>query len=516
MSTRSTLSTLFVLLSAATLVAQRPAAELTLLDAVRTAMARHPALAIEQQQVAIAGAQQQQAAAPFDEVLSSGLDRGRVYSPLATLSGFDLAPTDTSQLDLSYSKLLKNGMSFGGTLGVQRQIGTGAIRDGLTTSSTRLQLVAPLLRGRGLAVTTAGQRAAGLQRDSAELELRQTTATVMARVVSSYWSLVAAERSRRVAAESVERGERLVESTRALIAADQSPRGNLASALANAADRHAAQFVADQVYVEARQRLLLDMGLRPEEFADRVVLEDFSILGVPPDPSELPSSVEPMIEAALLNRADYLSAQRRVEAARISRDAARNSVLPQVDFTLTAGYTALAEGRALGGYLAAVAKGLAGPDLFGSVSYRFPTRNSLAVGRLSEADAHLERAQLQAADTARVIRSSVITSYGAVRNALLRLDKAHESVAAFQDALIGEQDKVALGIGSLVNLLTIEDRLTAAADREVAAWRSYGQALVEFRFATGLLAPADGPVPALAASTFTTLPLPSAAGRPQR
>jgi outer membrane protein TolC len=516
MSTRFTLSTLFVLAAAAQLAAQRPPTELTLLDAVRTAIARHPALAIEQQQVAIAAAQQQQAAAPFDEVLATGVDRGRNYSPLATVGGFDLAASDSSQLDFSYAKLLSNGMTLAGSLGVHRQIGTGAIRDGLTTSSTRLQLVAPLRRGRGLAVTTAGPRAASLQRDSAELELRQTTATVMARVVSSYWMLVAAERSRRVATESVERGDRLVESTRALIAADQSPRGNLASALANAADRQAARFVADQAYVEARQRLLLDMGLRPEELPEVIVLDDFSVLGEPPDPSELPASIEPMIDGALLNRADYLSAQRRVEAARVLRDAATNALLPQIDFTLTAGYTALAEGRDLTSYFASVAKRLAGPDVFGSLSYRFPTRNNLASGRLSQAEAQLEQARLEAADTARTIRSSVMTSYSGLRHAVLRLAKARESVDAFRDALNGEQDKLALGTGSIVSLLTIEDRLTAAADREVAAWRSYGQALVEFRHAAGLLAPASGPVPTPTTSTFTTLPLPSAAGRSQR
>ena len=83
---------------------------------------------------------------------------------------------------------------------------------------------------------------------------------------------------------------------------------------------------------------------------------------------------------------------------------------------------------------------------------------------------------------------------------------------AFQEALRGEQDKLALGIGSIINLLTIEDRLTAAAEREVAAWRSYGQALVEFRFATGSLVPVRDDLPTFDVRTFTTFPFAPAPG----
>ena len=70
-----------------------------------------------------------------------------------------------------------------------------------------------------------------------------------------------------------------------------------------------------------------------------------------------------------------------------------------------------------------------------------------------------------------------------------------------------------MGIGSIINLLTIEDRLTAASEREVAAWRSYGQALIEFRFATGSLVPVRDDLPALDIRTFTTIPFAQAAGR---
>ena len=75
------------------------------------------------------------------------------------------------QPNASYTQ---GSLSLGGTLDMQRQI-SGS---GLTTSATRLQVGVPLFRGRGVQVTTANERAAGLVREGAALDLRQVTATV--------------------------------------------------------------------------------------------------------------------------------------------------------------------------------------------------------------------------------------------------------------------------------------------------------------------------------------------------
>jgi outer membrane protein TolC len=477
-----------------------------LIDAVRTAISRHPALAIQQRVIDVDDAVRRQAASAFDPLIETGVERGRLYSPINSLNGIRLSPNDTSQVVGSYSRMLRSGIAVIGSLDVRRQIETPSFREGLTTSSTRVEVVFPLMRGRGTDVATAAERAAGLLRDGSVLELRHEMARVMARVVSSYWGLVAARRNREVSASSAERGALLVDNTRALIAADQSPRGDLASALANVADREAARFVSEQAYIVAHQQLVLDMGYRPDELTEGLSLEDFDVLGALPDVSALPLNPDPSVTAALERRADYAAAQRRVDSARQTRDAARNGLMPQVDFSLNVGYTTLAEGRAFSTYFSAVAANGGGADVFGRISYRFPARNTLAVARLDQAEAQFQQATLFRDELARTIRSSVLVSYSGLRNALLRLARARESVAAFDEALRGEEDKLALGNGSIVNLLSIEDRLTAAAEREVAAYRSYAQALVEFRFATGTLVPAVGDVPALDIRTFTTLP----------
>jgi outer membrane protein TolC len=491
-----------------------PRAEpLRLVDAVMTAIARHPALEIQQQEIEIGTGLQREAAGAFDQVFEASFDHGRSYSPAAQLDGFGLSPSDASNVVASYSKRLRNGVSVAGSLDLRRQIDGAAIQQGLSTSSTRFQLVIPLMRGRGTAANTAAERAAGTQREGSTFDLRHVTAQLMSNVVSSYWGLVAAERSREVALRSVERGARLVENTRALVAADQTPQSELAPVLANVADRQAARFVAEQTYIRARQQLLLDMGDPIAEARPLAGLDDFSLLKELPQAGQLSASGEPFVGGALERRADYLAAQARIEAARTTRDGAVNGLLPQVDLAVNVGHTALAEGRALGNYVSAVGAGPNGANVVGQITYRLPVRNSAASGRLLQADAQLRQATLTRDDLARTIRSSVLASYSALRNALAGLEQARASVEAFDEALRGEQDKLGLGIGSVINVLTIEDRLMAAAEREVDAWRSYGQALIEFRFATGTLVPAKEAVPALDVRTFTTFPFAQTAGR---
>lgn len=486
--------------------APAPPPALHLLDAVNAALAHHPELELQRQEVEIGNAVQKQAAGAFDQLLETGVDQGRQYSPFTSPLGFALSPTDASNITASYSKLLRNGMTVNGSLQMSRQIDGATMPDGLNTSSTRFQLVVPLMRGRGTQVTTATERAAGLRRDSAVLELRNTTATVMRRVVSSYWALVAAARSRDVAAESARRGEALVENTRTLIDADQSPRSDLAFATANAADREAGRIAADQAYVAAEQQLWLDVGYGRDDRPEVAALDDFSLFGTLPNAADLPENAGALVAGALQRRTDYLAAQRLLDAARVVRDAAADGLRPQVDFSVNAGYTSLAQGRAFGTYWSAVASGIQGPDVFGQITYRLPIENRRASGLLLEADAELREATVRRDDLARTIKASIVTSYSAVRNSLLRLDRARESVKAFQEALQGEQDKLALGIGSIIDLLTTEDRLTTAEEGQVAAWQSYGDAIIDFRFATGSLVPPDTAQPAVDVHTLTAFP----------
>lgn len=477
----------------------------TLLDAVQSTIAHHPTLEIARQQVNVQDGVVLQEAAAFDGVLQAGTDRSRVYVPSAGPADFGgfLTPVDVSQLGASYARLLRSGVSVRGSVDLER----GLQSSDLASARTAVEVDLPLLRGRGTRVNTSREAASGIQAAAARLDVQHTTAVLMTRVVSSYWDLVAAQRTFVVAAAAADRGQLLVDSMRALVDGDQIPRADMASALANLADRTASRFAAGQGQIEARQQLILDMGLRSGDMPATVTLDDFPAIATLPSDFGDAATVDRLVRAALDDRADYRAAQLRVKAAEVLRESAANALQPQVDLTFNVGYTGISEGGLLARYFAGLGTQVRGPDLTTGVNYKFPQQNRLARGQFAAADAAYREAQSQLVDVERTVASAVVSSASALGNSIQRLEKAREAVQAFEAALQGEHDKLALGVGSIVNILTIEDRLTAASTSEVAAWQAYGRALVQLRFATGSLVPLDRAAGVPSESTFTTLPL---------
>jgi outer membrane protein TolC len=97
-----------------------------------------------------------------------------------------------------------------------------------------------------------------------------------------------------------------------------------------------------------------------------------------------------------------------------------------------------------------------------------------------------------------------------VRNAALQLQRAREAVASSQAALEGEREKYRLGVGQLVDVLTMEDRLTTAEQNQVTAELDYALALTQLRFATGSIVEPDKTVQSVDHEVFLTVPVPAA------
>ena len=106
----------------------------------------------------------------------------------------------------------------------------------------------------------------------------------------------------------------------------------------------------------------------------------------------------------------------------------------------------------------------------------------------------------------RNVASNVVTSMSTLAYDVTGLRKAREAVAYYRLALNDELDKFHLGLNSLVDVLTMEDRLTSALTTEVSAQLSYAVALENLRFATGTVIDANTPVHNLDKNTFLRPP----------
>jgi outer membrane protein TolC len=169
------------------------------------------------------------------------------------------------------------------------------------------------------------------------------------------------------------------------------------------------------------------------------------------------------------------------------------------------GYNGLLEGPQFYRSFGAVFFNL-GSNMIASVNYSFAPRNDVAQGQLAQAEASIRQTVLTRADVARNIASSVVTAMTTLVNSIAGLRKAREAVAYYRLALNDQQEKFRLGLGSLVDVLTMEDRLTSALTGELSAQLSYATALENLRFATGTVINPVARVHTLNRDTFLRAP----------
>lgn len=472
--------------------AQAVPANLTLLDSLDATLRDHPQLKLQQEQVNSRRGVQREASGIFDRNYQSGLSQSYMPNPVTTLSsaaGVSSPQVNNTSFDFSATKLYSNGISAGPVVDLNRTRDSLLNPGGLSQGTVAYQVTVPLRRNRGSDVVTAALNSAGIQVDSARYDLSQTASDLLAATAASYWQLTGARQLLAVAASSEERGATFLQNVEDLIAGDRIPRNEIHQVRANLADRAAARIAAQQDVVAARQALALAMGLAPEQM---LLLPDAS--DDFPEPALPASGVEAArryLQTALAQRADYLAAQKRAAAARTLLPAAKNQAKAEVDVTLSTGYTGLHGGAAPPSYLASLFTGVGGMNVTGGVRYQFAPANNAALGRLTQAETAVREADLEAADLARSISAAVTVSVEGLSNAALGLQKATESVASFQQALEGEREKYRLGFGSLVDILTTEDRLTLALEAQVRADLAYALAVVQLRHATGSIVDPD-------------------------
>ena len=488
----------------------------TILLAAASTMQLHPLLQAQQKQVEIARAVHQQRTGDFDTQMLWSADHTRSITPLTNpvRLSFEQAGSDivNESLNLttltgSFSKLFRSGITIGPSLALTRSTGNIESVDGASRARVSLDLSVPLRRGRGKEVVTTLERSADIEAAATLFDFNQTAADLLLTTATSYWEFAAAVKRLEIAAGSEARAREYVDSVDLLIKADKLPRGEVYQVRANLAGRAADRIAVEQRLADSRYSLALAMGLDAAKVVEipspADSFPDGEAQAVPPS---APESIRPYIDLALGNRADYLAAEKRTQAADLVRTSARNGVLSQVDLLLSGGYAGLKEGRDAGAFLGSLYSRASGPDLLFGLRWSRPISNTVAEGQLAEAEASYQQAVLLASNKARDVAGAVSSSLTDVHHGILRLVKAREAVTLYQAALEGEKDKLRLAMGSLTDLLTVESRLTSALVDLVGAQEAYAVALARFRHATGTLVPAEGPVQPIDREVFFSLP----------
>jgi outer membrane protein TolC len=489
-----------------------PAPPITIIEALSRALQNNPVVQSHQAQVAIDRGVQMQAAGQFDTTLLSGATQTRVFTPLpaADLAALQIEHeiTDTTLVSVGESKLFRNGASIASTYSLERVRDTYNAPSAVDASQLSLSISVPLLRGRGHGVVDAQELAAGAEVEASLLDLNQTIAQLLEQTALDYWNVQAAARYVVIARDAETRGHTYVDNVTALSRADHVPHSDLNEVNANLADRAANRLAAEQQLVAARGQLAIDIGQGAAEMTTFPEIADpFPLAENQQPPSDRPAALKFYIDQALQHRADVLAARKRIQEASILKHAAANALLPQININFGTGYVLAKEGRSAQTFFKSTYSGdPGGPNAVAGITFSFPPANHAARGQYIQAAGAVHQDELQTVTVERSVASALMVEVQDVRNAIARVTEARESVRSFRAALEGEREKYRVGLGSVVDVLTVEDRLTTALTSEVLADQVYADAIVQFRFLTGTLIAPDQSAQVLPADIFATLP----------
>jgi outer membrane protein len=95
-------------------------------------------------------------------------------------------------------------------------------------------------------------------------------------------------------------------------------------------------------------------------------------------------------------------------------------------------------------------------------------------------------------DLERKISSNVLIAINKLKNSLSELDRAHEALISYQSAVENEKKKFDFGISTLLDLISMEERLTTSLLNEISAQVTVANALAGLNFETGNLITSDG------------------------
>lgn len=490
-----------------------PGRRITLAEALKSTLDHHPSLEIQHWEIAIAQGQKREASGQFDSVLSSSIGNQFVDTPLSSVDLSSLpsnlqvadSASNVSTYNLGFSKLFRNGINVSTFTGINRSTDNLLNRLGTNNSLSGVQVVLPLMQGRGSRVVGAKEKAAAMEAGSRLLDLRHTAELLLTNTANSYWNLVAAKNNLAIAAESEERAKVLLETVNALIEADQRPRNDIYEARATLSSRTADRLAAQEICAQARRQLALDMGLPISEILSVSDPEDSFPAVHFQDAAFDDEILHQYVALALRNRPDALAARTRKKQADVLLYSAKQFTKPQLNFQVQAGYSQLAEGSAFNNFVGSLFSDVHRPSLQTGLVYQFAQSNNVAEGQKLEAQANSREADLKLIELEREISNGVATAAENVQYSMRRVQNARQAVEAFRQTLDGEREEYRLGQVSLTELLNVEDRLTAALLSEVAAQQDYATAILNLRAATGTLLRPDARLD-VNANAFETLP----------
>jgi outer membrane protein TolC len=435
----------------------------------------------------------------FDPSISGALNDEHFTQPLSNVATFAV-PTlqqNTTNGNISYSQNFATGTSFSALFNNSR--GTtnspNSFLNPTLNSYYHILLQQQLLAGFGFVSNLRYLRIAKNDQKISDEAFKLQVISTITQIANMYWDLVAAYEDEEVKSRSLDFANQTLESDRKQLSLQAIPAMDVMKAEAEVANREQDLTIAKTTL--QLQELLIKNALTKN--LDDPILEAMPVR--PTDQSgtmeaTTQGSTEEMIATALRDRIELRESDLDLDNRRISRDAARNAVLPSVAVTAFYGGTGLAGLKNPASDITSTAPPDFGgavknafnntaPDYYVGLSVNIPIRNRIAKSDQYRSELEARQSELRLQQLKKQIRIEVRNAEYALEQSVGRVVSARKGRDLAQktfDIMAKEQE---LGAGSNFQTLTAQRDLAVAESALVAAMTAYQKAKIELDRSVG-------------------------------
>jgi outer membrane protein TolC len=319
--------------------------------------------------------------------------------------------------------------------------------------------------------------------------------TTVTQIANMYWDLVAAYEDEGVKSRSLEFARQSLESGRKQLALQAIPAMDVMKDEAEEASREQDLTIAKTTL--QFQELLMKNALTKN--LDDPILEAMPVR--PTDQSSMLDTTpqgptEDMIARALRDRLELGESDIDLQNRRLSRDAARNALLPSLAVTAFYGGTGLAGlENPVAGVPSTAPTNFAGavrtafnnsaPDYYVGVTVNVPIRNRVAKSDQYRAELETRQSELRLQQLKKQIRIEVRNAQYALEQSEARVVSARKGRDLAQKTFEITAKEQELGAGSNYQTLTAQRDLSVAESMLVAAMTAYEKAKIELDRSVG-------------------------------
>lgn len=435
----------------------------------------------------------------YDPLISGNVSIEHYTQPLSNRTLYDVATLQqhTTIGDVSYMQSFPTGTTFEAVLNTDRETSNSpqSLLNPTLNSYYQVVLQQQLLAGFGFGPNLRYLRIAKNNQKISDQAFKLQVITTVTQIANMYWDLVAAYEDEGVKSRALDFANQTLENGRKQLQLQAIPAMDVMKDEAEVANREQDLTIAKTAL--QFQELLMKNALTRN--LDDPILEAMPVH--PTDSSSVDDTqagrpIEDSIALALRDRIELTESDIDLENRRISRDAARNALLPTVALTAYYGGTGLAGiQNPLSGTASTAPTDWSGalqnafnntaPDYFVGLTVKVPLRNRVAKSDQYRSELEARQAELRLQQLKKQIRIEVRNAEYALEQSKARVESARKARDLAQKTFDITAKEQELGAGSNYQTLTARRDLSAAESDLVAAMTAYQKAKIELDRSVG-------------------------------